>query len=497
MRSNDLKMTRDDVRVKLMQALRDDDKDAYAHAMNDMFTVIEGEIIQKYNDNLEQAQQAADRQVLSSRGVRQLTSEEREYYQKFADAAKSSDPKQALTDANIVLPKTVINSVFNELQTDHPLLSKIQFINTTGITEMLMNKNGKQRAQWGKLCDKVVKELLSGFESVNATLLKLTAFIPVCKSTLELGPEWLDDFIRQTLYEALANGLEYGIVCGDGAESPIGMTRDVGDGVSVVGGKYPEKQSVAVNDFQAKTIGNLLSMMAVDRNGNPRTLNDVILVVNPQDYYQRVMPATTVMGPDGSYRNDVMPYPMDVIQSNALSCGEAIIGVADKYFAGAGMDKSGRIEYSDHCQFMEDNRVYIAKLYANGYPVDNNAFLKLDISKLQPITLRVTTVTPPAASTNSKLASLRVGKLTLSPVFNADTESYTAETEDATNTVTAVPADADATITITNTHDSDQTDTYSNGAAVEWANGSNTLKIKVVAADGSTTKEYTVTVTKS
>lgn len=497
MKSNDLNVTRDSVRVKLMQAIKDDNKDAYAAAMNEMFSVVEDEILQKYNDGIQQAKEAADRQVLAARGVRQLTSEERNYYQKFAEAAKAADPKQALIDANITLPRTVLTAVFDELQTEHPLLSAIQFIDTTGMTEMLMSKNGLQRAQWGKLCDSVTKEILGSFVNVNMTLLKLTAFIPVCKAMLELGPEWLDDFIRQMLYEALANGLEYGIVCGDGAESPIGMDRDVGDGVSVVGGKYPQKQPIAVTNFQPKTVGNLLSLIAVDPAGKPRTLRDVIMVVNPQDYYQRVMPATTVMAPDGTYRNDVMPYPMRVIPSIALERGDAILGIGYKYFAGAGMGKDGRIDYSDHVQFLEDNRVYIAKLYANGFPMDNNAFLRLDISGLLPATLQVTTLTPPTASTNNKLASLRVGKLTLSPAFNADTASYTATTEDATNTVTAIPADADATITITNTHDSDQTDSYDNGASVKWAEGSNTLKVKVVAADGSTNQEYTVTVTKS
>ena len=36
-----------------------------------------------------------------------------------------------------------------------------------------------------------------------------------------------------------------------------------------------------------------------------------------------------------------------------------------------------------------------------------------------------------------------------------------------------------------------------NGSAIEWASGSNTLKVNVVAEDGTTKKTYTVTVTKS
>ena len=36
-----------------------------------------------------------------------------------------------------------------------------------------------------------------------------------------------------------------------------------------------------------------------------------------------------------------------------------------------------------------------------------------------------------------------------------------------------------------------------NGSAIKWADGSNTLKVNVVAEDGTTKKAYTITVTKS
>lgn len=501
MRTNDIitspEQARQDARAKLMQAIADNDKAGFDQAFNDMLGAIESDIMQRHAEQMDEVREEADRSVLAQRGVRQLTSEEKTYYQRLTEAMRSANPKQALLNTDLTMPRTVMNAVFDELQTSHPLLSAIQFTNTTGITEMVMSQNGEQVAQWGKLCDEIVKELLAGFSVVNMTLLKLSAFIPVCKAMLELGPEWLDDFVRQVLYEALANGLEVGIVTGNGNDQPIGMDRQVGPNVTVSGGVYPEKAPVAVPDLQPATIGRLLSLIAVDPAGKPRTLRDIILLVNPQDYFQRVMPATTVMAPDGTYRNDVLPYPMRVIQSAALPAGKAILGIGYKYFAGAGMEREGRIEYSDHYQFLEDERVYLIKLYVNGFPMDNNAFLVLDVSKLQPTTIRVTTIDPPAASSNADLASLTLGRAALSPAFDDATVSYTASTTDASNTINAIPADAGATIEITNTHDTDQTDSYQNGQAVVWATGANTLKVKVTAANGTSNKTYTVTVTKS
>lgn len=500
MRSNDLTMTNTEAKQKarelMVQALKDNDADAYSKAFDQMMEAVADGVRAEYDEKIARLESDRDAQVLAARHVRQLTGEERNYYQKLGDCLKASNPAQALANADLAMPRTVMNAVFDELQTSHPLLSHLSFTPTTGITEMLMSDNGFQTAVWGKLCDPITKEILAGFKNVSMTLLKLSAFIPVCKAMLDLGPEWLDSFVRQVLYEALANGLEVGIVTGDGNNQPIGMNRQVGDDVSVTGGAYPAKNAIEVNDFSPATIGNLLSLLAVDPAGKPRALRDIILLVNEQDYYQKVMPATTVMTGNGTYANNVMPYPMTIIPTAALTTrGTAILGIGYKYFAGVGMDRQGRIEYSDQYQFLEDNRVYLIKLYANGFPMDNNAFLVLDISGLQPTTIKVTTVDAPAASTNDDLASLSLGRVKLNTAFVPGTLTYTASTTDASNTVTAVPAEAGATIEITNTHDTDQVDSYPNGAAVKWADGSNTLKVKVTAADGTATQTYQVTVT--
>lgn len=139
--------------------------------------------------------------------------------------------------------------------------------------------------------------------------------------------------------------------------------------------------------------------MALSENDKPRTVNNVIMIVNPNDYFNKVFPATTVRGADGTYRNDVLPYPTKVIQSIAVPEGKAIVGMGKYYFLGIGMDsKDGVIKYDDSCQFLDDNRVYLSKLYANGKPKDKHSFVVLDITKLKPATIHVTQVTDTAAT---------------------------------------------------------------------------------------------------
>jgi hypothetical protein len=46
-----------------------------------------------------------DNAILAARGVRVLTSEETQFYEKFITAARSENPKQALTGTDNILPK--------------------------------------------------------------------------------------------------------------------------------------------------------------------------------------------------------------------------------------------------------------------------------------------------------------------------------------------------------------------------------------------------------
>lgn len=468
---------------KMNQAIKDDDAKAFSEAFTELCQKIEENVLEQARELL----QEQDVTVLAQRGVRQLTSKETEYYEKVIEAMKSPNPKQALNDVDVVMPETIINSVFDELQTNHPLLSKLSATTVTGLTRMMMNTNGEQRATWGKLTAKIIEELTSGFKEVDVTQDKLSAFLPVSKAMLDLGPAWLDNYVRQVLYEALANGLEYGIVCGTGKDEPIGMMRQVGDGVVVTGGEYPMKESIKMTALDIEQMGNVTAIMARNDKGQARTVTGLIMLVNPVDYFRRILPATRMLTPDGNYAS-VLPVDAEIIQSAAVPEGKAVYGMAPKYFLGVGMARNGRIEYSDEYRFLEDERVYLIKLYAHGFAKDNNAFMVLDITELQPVRFKVISTTE-EKSYNAALSDLRIGSLELSPKFAADTTAYTATTSNATNTITAVPASGSAEVEITVGGKE-----VTNGAAATWVEGANTVTIKVT--DGDQEKTYTVTVTK-
>ncbi len=493
MKSNDILKKKGELQQRLQNAVASGNEQEFGCALDDMMQFIADNVRAEYEQKVSDLQQEMDSRILSTRGVHQLTSEERSYYTKLLEAMNAADPRQAVNGMPDALPRTVINSVFDDLKQNHPLLSKINFHPSAGAVEMIINTTGENVAVWGPLTAKIVEEATAGMKKISTTLMKLSAFLCVCKSMLELGPEWFDRFVRETLYEALAAGMEYGIVSGDGKDQPIGMIRQIGDDVSVVGGKYPEKAAIKVSEFSAATMGTLIGMISISPSGAPRVADDLILLCNPQDYYEKVMPATTLRAPDGTYRNDVMPYPMLSIPTSALKQrGKAVFGSAKRYLALAGTSKNGKIEYSDDYRFLEDERVYIGKAFANGTPVDNNSFLVLDISDLRPAIYPTETVAAPTPSNVATLSGLRVGKMKFSPAFVSDTKTYTTETTDATGTISAVPSDVGAKIDITVSEA-----VVNNGQSVTWQEGANTVTVKVTAADGTTTDSYTVTVTKS
>lgn len=382
MKSKDVKeLTREELAQAFNEALKSEDTAQVAQAFADMAENIQQEVLERAKDAA--AVEQMDAAALAARGLRQITSEEKRYYEALITAMKSSDPKQALANLDVTMPKTIIEDVFDSLKAEHKLLSVIDFNNTTYVTEWILNKNGKQKAVWGEITAEIEKELSGDFEKLDMVMFSLTAFMPVAKSMLDLGPTWLDSYVRQVLQDALYVGLEEGIVCGTGVKMPIGMMKDL-NASRTDGAPYPDKTAIKVTAFTPEVYGGLIGQMAVSRNNRPRAVGEVIMVVNPVDYWQKVMPATTIQRPDGTFANNVLPYPTDVIQSEEVPSGKAVMGIAKQYFCGIGTGKDGVIEYDDSYKFLQRERVYTGHLYGNGKPKDNNSFLVLDISELKP-----------------------------------------------------------------------------------------------------------------
>lgn len=72
----------------------------------------------------------------------------------------------------------------------------------------------------------------------------------------------------------------------------------------------------------------------------------------------------------------------EIIQSVAVPSGKMIAGMAKGIISWV-LDQPQKIDYSDQYKFLEDERTYMAKQYANGKPQDNESFLLFDITGLE------------------------------------------------------------------------------------------------------------------
>lgn len=386
MKSKDLmEKARTQFAADFLAAVGNGDENAVAEAVAQLSMDIQDALLEEANDS------RMDAAALTARGVRILTSAEEKYYKALGDAMMETDAKTSVTNLDVAMPETIIDAVMEDISSEFPLLDAIDFRNSTYMTKWFYNTQGTQMAAWNALGSDITKELSGSIDSMNMTQCKLTAYMVMGKDFLQLGPVWLDRYIRAILAESNGLALESAVVDGDGDKKPIGMTRDLDEGKTAGGATtYERKEAIAVAELGPETYGSLLSKLTVTPSGRRRAVKEVLMVVNPADYLMKVMPSTTILTPQGTYVSDVLPFPTKIVQSVGMPEGKAALGLPKRYFAGMGTSRKGVIQYSDHVQFLEDNRVYTTHLYGNGRPLDNNAFLLLDISGLKRPSVEVT-----------------------------------------------------------------------------------------------------------
>ena len=378
-------------------ALQNNSQDEMIQAVETFAADLNAAMLAEHNSM--SAEELSNTEALASRGVRCLTSEETKYYSALIGAmrAPAKNVKSALSDIDVTMPQTILDAVMEDVKTEFPLLAAVDFRNTSYLTTWLYNKQGRQLATWDEIGTAVTTELSGAFGKMDVTKCKLSAFMPISMDYLDLGAAWLDRYVRAILTEASGLAMETAVITGDGKTCPVGMDRNLTGGTTDTDGNitYPQKTATAITSLSPSVYGSIIAKLCKTETGRDRPVTDLIMVVNPVDYYSKVMPATTMILPTGGYQHDVLPVPTRIIQSAAMAEGKAIVGLAKQYLACLGAAKvngnseTGVITYSDDVQFLQDNRVYKSRLLGNGRPKDNNAFELLDISGLTELTYRV------------------------------------------------------------------------------------------------------------
>ena len=160
------------------------------------------EVAENIRRDFEQFRETKDDSVLAQRGYRVLTSAEQAWYTKVSAALKSSKTKQAFIDIlksddkDDLMPETIIDDVLRYLVETRPLLSKIRFQNAGFSTKWIINDNSVQRGGWGEIDAKIIKEIKGSLKVIDILQAKYSAFCVVPLDILDMGPQFLDAFVR-------------------------------------------------------------------------------------------------------------------------------------------------------------------------------------------------------------------------------------------------------------------------------------------------------------
>lgn len=363
----------------LQRALTNGTEEEQQQAWNDFSNAI----VEEIKADAEIYAQTGDKNILAQRGYRQLTSAEEKFYDKFIEASKMRNIQMAVTtlkdlNDNELMPETIIEDVYRDLVEEHPLLAKVNFQSVAYATKVIMNDHTKQSAVWGEIDAEITKEITSAFKILEMSQNKLSAFAVIPMGLLDLGKTFLDAYIRTILKDAIASALEEAIVKGDGKGKPIGLMKKL---TGALDGVHQDKEAIAVTDFGVKSMGTLIAKLAKNEKGQSRKVGALTLIVNANDYYTLVAPAVRVQNMSGAYV-DNFAFPMEIVISEAVPTGKAVMAMLDNYFVGVGFPKDGVIEFSDEYKFLEDQRTYKIKTYGVGRAIDENSALLLDISGL-------------------------------------------------------------------------------------------------------------------
>lgn len=356
--------------MELMKA-EDSTPEQLENAFDDMFNALQSDLTEKISQ--EARNEVQDAQILSARGQNVLTSEERKFFNEAIEFGGF--------DEDSILPVTTQERVFEDLKKEHPLLTAIGLKDLGAVTRFIYSDPNKAYA-WGNLFGEIKGQVSTAFREEQIGQLKLTAFAVIPKDMLELGPEWVERYVRELLVESYSVGLEYGLVNGRGPSQsePIGLMKDVDADTGAV----TDKESQGTLTFAPSQFGEIIAgelhdvikALSTDEKGKARkVLGKVAMIVNPVDAIS-VQARNTIQTANGQWVT-ALPYNIEVIESEEIPEKKALFFVKGEYLAAiAGGYKLNKF---DQTLAMEDAMLYTIKQFANGKPKDNKTALLYDL----------------------------------------------------------------------------------------------------------------------
>lgn len=347
------------------------DAEKQATAWNEMQDALVEDLTEKITAQVRNENH--DDQVLAARGQNVLTSEERKFFNAAVLDGGFKD--------DAILPETTQERVFEDLVKAHPLLDALELKDLGAVTKFIYSDATKAFA-WKEIFGDISGQVNAAFRSEKIGQLKLTSFAVIPNDMLELGPVWVERYVRTLLVETYSVGLEYGFVNGRGSaqSEPVGLMKDVDADTGAVTDKTSSGTlTFAPSQYGEVVAGELYEVvkaLSTDAKGKARKVaGKVVMVVNPIDAIG-VQFRNTIQTANGQWVT-ALPYNIQVVESEEIPAKKALFFVKGEYIAA--IAGGYKLKKFDQTLAMEDATLYTIKQFANGKPKDNKAALLYDL----------------------------------------------------------------------------------------------------------------------
>lgn len=412
---------------------------------------------------------------------------------RFADG---NAQRRSVSGADLLIPEVLLDLIRENIGEYSKLISKVGLISVNGKARQPI-MGTMPEAVWTEACG-VLNELCFSLGQVEVDAYKVGGYVAICNPTIEDAPALLAEIISG-IGAAIGIALDKAILFGTGVKMPLGIATRLAQTQKPSG--YSDKarewqdlhQSNVVTIPSGSATGITLYQQILQASANAKgnySTGGLFWAMSRATLVKLQVEATNInaAGSIVSVLNGTMPvvggdivvFDNDIIPDNTI-----IGGYGDLYLLA---ERAGTaVGYSDQPLYIQDQTVVKGTARYDGVPVIAEGFVVIGIGAAP--TTSVSFAPDVANPAVAALSGLTIGGLTLTPSFDANTAAYTATTSNATNSIAATPSVGCTAEIMLNGKK------VQNGSALTWKPGEN--KVDITVFNGTLSKSYAVTVTKS
>lgn len=430
----------------------------------------------------------------------------REDVKKFlAELRNAGTMQRGVTGADLTIPVVFLDIIEENVYRYSKLLNRVRVRTVRGQARQTIGGTVPP-AVWTECCA-AFNELQFVFNQISMDCYKVAGFVMVCNSLLNDSDIALASEILEMISESLGLAKDMAILYGKGAayKMPMGIVTSLAlqsqpDNWPANGPAFEDLHSTHLITINGGSLSGAefwaALRVATGKTFTKYSRGQQFWAMNSKTYalLESKAIATNVTGEWVAIIGGRLPIisgDIDVLEF--IPDGDIIGGYGDLYLWAQRDGKELGTDMNGLQLRVLDNTLFYGKERADGAPVIRGAFVGININNSS-VTTAITF--PGDKANDATLEGLTVGALSLSPSFDAATQTYTASAANNVSSaaVTATPAQADAAIEITVTSGS-TTKKVVNGGNAALAVGDNVIKVTV--KKGNATRAYQVTVTRA